>query len=158
MPHRQKIVNLVLDGRSLGPRSPRVEHERQVAIYDLIEENYFAPRGQFVGPYAVTLGVEETRLAIEVRSEHGRELVKIALPLAPLRRVIKDYFLVCDAYVEAIKTSSPSRIEAIDMGRRGLHNEGAEILRERLRDKADVDVQTARRLFTLVCALHFRGR
>jgi uncharacterized protein (UPF0262 family) len=157
MPHRQKIAHLVLDGRTLGPRSAQIEHERQVAIYDLIEENYFAPHGDFVGPYRVRLGAEEARLSFDVRAEDDRELVKIVLPLAPLRRVIRDYFLVCDAYFEAIKTSSPSRIEAIDMGRRSLHNEGAEILRGRLHEKVEMDAPTSRRLFTLICTLHIRG-
>lgn len=152
-----RIVSVTLDERSVVRRSPEVEHERAVAIYDLIEENRFAPIGDKAGPYVLRLSIEENRLNFQISAETEEPLGRIVLALGPFRRVVKDYFTVCESYYAAIKTASPSQIEAIDMGRRGLHNEGADILRERLAGKIDMDANTARRLFTLICVLHIRG-
>lgn len=154
-----RIVNITLDERMGARRNPEVEHERAVAIYDLLEDNHFAPHGDFIGPFVLHLGiVENTRLVFEVYDRTASEqLCSIVLPLVPFRKLVKDYFLVCESYYEAIRTASPSQIEAIDMGRRGLHNEGAELLRERLSGKIEVDHDTSRRLFTLLCVLHVRG-
>ena len=153
----QRIVDITLDEESVVRRSADVEHERAVAIYDLLEENVFAPVGDYRGPYRVHLGIRENRLVIDIRDEADETLGTVILALSPFRRIIKDYFTVCESYFEAIKTASPSRIEAIDMGRRGLHNEGSDLLRTRLDGKIAVDFDTARRLFTLICVLHIRG-
>jgi uncharacterized protein (UPF0262 family) len=128
-----------------------------VAIYDLLETNSFQPVGEFSGPYHILMGMEETRLALDIRDEGDAPLTRILLPLTPFRRIIRDYFTVCESYFQAIKSASPSKIEAIDMGRRGLHNEGSDLLRERLNGKVVVDNETARRLFTLVCILQIRS-
>ena len=157
MSGKQKIVNVFLDERSVVRRSASVEHERKVAIYDLLEKNRFAPTDALNGPYNLHLAIEENRLVFDVHDENDAELTRFTLPLSPLRSIVRDYFLVCDSYYKSIQTASPSRIEAIDMGRRGLHNEGSEILRERLADKVDIDLNTARRLFTLICVLHIRA-
>lgn len=157
MPHTQKIANITLDEKSVVRRSPRVEHEQKVAIFDLLEENQFIPAGGFSGPYNLHLRIEEDRLIFDVRNEAEGPLSEITLSAKSFRRIIKDYFLVCESYFDAIKTKAPSQIEAIDMGRRGLHNEGADLLRDRLDGKAEVDLDTARRLFTLICVLHVRG-
>ena len=153
----RRLANIALDEQSVVRRSPEVEHERAVAIYDLLEGNYFAPAGVDQGPFNLHLAIEENRLQFDIRDEAEQPLVKVGLPLSPFRRLVKDYFTVCESYFEAIKTASPSRIEAIDMGRRGLHNEGSELLRERLDGKIEIDFDTARRLFTLICVLHIRG-
>jgi uncharacterized protein (UPF0262 family) len=153
----KRIVKIELDDPGVVYRTRDVEHERAVAIYDLIESNHFAPVGHEGGPYHVVLGIAENRAVLTIRTAEGAEVGEVPLPLASLRRVIKDYFVVCESYYQAIKTLSPSQIEAIDMGRRGLHNEGSEILREKLAARVDVDQNTARRLFTLVCVLHVRG-
>lgn len=157
MPHRQRIVHVQLDEKTMVRRKPEVEHERNIAIYDLLEENYFAPHGDYLGPYNLHLSLEDNRLLFDVRSQDGTPLVVVPLPLKPFQSIVKDYFLICESYYAAIKKASPSQIEAIDMGRRGLHNEGSELLRERLAGKVDVDFDTARRLFTLLCVLHIRG-
>lgn len=152
-----RIVHIELDERTVVRRSADVEHERAVAIYDLIEANYFKPHLDGVGPYHVTLSVQENRLVFGVKDEAGTTLGELALGLVAFRRIVKDYFTVCESYFQAIKTAPPSQIEAIDMGRRGLHNEGSELLREQLKDKIELDFDTARRLFTLLCVLHIRG-
>ncbi len=154
---RRKISRIDLDERSIVRRSPDVEHERAVALFDLIEENQFAPLSHDGGPYHLHLGIEENRLIFDIRLETGTEIEKVVLPLTPFRRVVKDYFTVCESYYNAIKHATPSHIEAIDMGRRAVHNEGSEILRERLEGKIALDLNTARRLFTLICVLHIRG-
>jgi uncharacterized protein (UPF0262 family) len=151
------IAKVTLDERTVVRRSPEVEHERAVAIFDLIEESHFAPVGDSSGPYSLHLSIIENRLVIDVRTEKEQPLGKVILALSPFRRIVKDYFTICESYYQAIRTSSPSQIEAIDMGRRGLHNEGSDLLRERLAGKIDLDVTTARRLFTLICVLHIRG-
>ena len=153
----QRIVHIALDERTVIRRSPDIEHERRVAMYDLLEENRFRPVGDYQGPDSLELGMEENRLVMAIGDPGGGPLGRVLLPLSPFRRVIKDYFTICESYYQAIKTASPSQIEAIDMGRRGLHNEGAELLRERLVDKIEIDEDTARRLFTLVCVLQIRG-
>lgn len=154
---KRRLANITLDEHSVVRRSPEVEHERAVAIYDLLEGNHFAPAEIDKGPFNLHLAIEESRLQFDIRDESEQPLTKVALPLSPFRRLIKDYFTVCESYFEAIKTASPSRIESIDMGRRGLHNEGSELLRERLDGKIEIDFDTARRLFTLICILHIRG-
>lgn len=157
MPHRQKITQITLDEKTFLRRSPQVEHERKVAIYDLLEENSFKPISPLTGPYCVQLGIKEDRLQFVICDEQEEPLTSLSLSLKPFRGIIKDYFLICESYFEAIKTKAPSRIEAIDMGRRGLHNEAAEMLRDRLSEKVEIDIDTARRLFTLICVLHVRG-
>ena len=152
-----RLVAVELDEGSILRSTPDVEHERAVAIYDLIEENEFEPLGDDGGPYRLKLSLVEKRLVFLVEREEGDPVVTHILSLTPLRKVVKDYFLICESYFEAIKTATPSQIEAIDMGRRGVHNEGSRILMERLEGKIRVDMQTARRLFTLVCALHWKG-
>ena len=154
---RRRICKVTLDERTVVRRSPEVEHERAVAIFDLIEESHFAPVGYSHGPYNLHLGIVENRLVMDVRTEQGEELSKVILALSPFRRIVKDYFTVCESYYQAIRSASPSQIEAIDMGRRGLHNEGSDLLRERLAEKIELDATTARRLFTLICVLHIRG-
>ena len=152
-----RIVRIELDERTVVRRSADVEHERAVAIYDLIEANYFKPHLDGAGPYHLVLSARENRLVFAIADDGGTALGEVALGLVAFRRIVKDYFTVCESYFEAIKTAPPSRIEAIDMGRRGLHNEGSELLRAQLKDKIDLDFDTARRLFTLLCVLHIRG-
>jgi uncharacterized protein (UPF0262 family) len=152
-----RLASVTIDEGSMGRPSADIEHERAVAIYDLIEQNVFAPVGHAGGPYALALSISENRLVFDVRLADGSPVIAHLLSLTPLRRIVKDYFLVCDSYYKAIRTATPSQIEAIDMGRRGLHDEGSNVLMERLRDKIVVDFETARRLFTLVCVLHWRG-
>jgi len=154
---KQRIVNIFLDEKSLVRRAAHVEHERKVAVYDLLEDNHFAPVGDDRGPYTLHLGIENNRLVFDIRTEGGDKLDRFTLPLNSFRKIVKDYFIVCESYLEAIKTAPPSRIEALDMGRRGLHNEGSDILRDRLEGKVDINKRTARRLFTLICVLHIRA-
>ena len=157
MSEKQRIVNIFLDEKSLVRRAAHVEHERKVAVYDLLEDNHFAPVGDDRGPYTLHLGIEDNRLLFDIHTEGGDRLDRFTLPLNSFRRIVKDYFMVCESYFKAIKTAPPSRIEALDMGRRGLHNEGSDILRDRLEGKVDIDKRTARRLFTLICVLHIRA-
>lgn len=152
-----RIVEIALDDALGGRLRPEVEHDRAVAIQDLIDENAFRLCQGASGPYRLELGIDGGRLLLRVFPVDGGEATVFGLALSPFRRVIKDYFVVCDSYFEAIKTKAPSQIEAIDMGRRGLHNEGAEKLRERLSGRAEIDTPTARRLFTLICVLHARS-
>ena len=152
----ERIVSLALDERTVIRRSPDIEHERRVAIYDLLEDNRFSPAG-LNGPYRVHLGMEENRLVLDIRTEADEPLNRQLLPLMPFRRIIKDYFTVCESYYQAIKSASPSQIEAIDMGRRGLHDEGSSRLMESLEGRIAMDLETARRLFTLICVLQIRG-
>ena len=153
-----KIVALDLDEGTIIRRSVEVEHERKVAMYDLLDMNRFRPVGDFKGPYKVRLGIEDgKRLVFRIDNEKGDHLTDINLPLSPFRRIVRDYFQICGSYYDAIKKLSPSQIETIDMARRGLHNEGADVLVDALKDKIEVDKATSRRLFTLVCVLHIRG-
>lgn len=154
---RDRIVDIALDEASMVRRSAEVEHERAVAIFDLLETNSFALVGGGEGPYRLHLALVENRLLFDVRDGQGSKLRDIVLSLTPFRKVVKDYFMICESYYAAIKKLSPSQIEALDMGRRGLHNEGSELLQERLAGKVEVDFDTARRLFTLICALHIKG-
>jgi uncharacterized protein (UPF0262 family) len=153
----KRLVKLTLDESSLGRSTPDVEHERAVAIYDLIDQNSFAPVGHDGGPYWLHLAVVGNRLVFEVRTADEQAVVSHHLSLTPLKRIVKDYFMICDSYYAAIRTSTPSQIEAIDMGRRALHNEGSELLMERLKNKVEVDFDTARHLFTLITVLHWKG-
>lgn len=156
-PDTARLIDVTLD-ESVGRATPDIEHERAVAIFDLVEENSFRPVGDTAGgPYKLTLSLAGSRLVFTVTREDGAPVATHILSLTPLRRIVKDYFLVCESYYEAIRSATPSRIEAIDMGRRGLHNEGSQTLMNRLEGKIDVDFDTARRLFTLVCVLHWRG-
>ena len=157
-----KLTAVRLDDRGLPPPTPEVEQERRQALYDLIEENDFrlAPRdGQTPppGPYHLALSVRDGRLAFEVTTEDGTPAGAFVLSLTPFRQVIKDYFAICASYFDAVKRLPAAQIEAIDMGRRGIHNEGSTLLMERLAGKVDCDFDTARRLFTLICVLHFKG-
>jgi len=154
---RQRLAAVTLDEETIGRSNPDVEHERQVAIYDLLEQNSFAPVGHSGGPYALHLSITGNRLAFDIRDQNGKPVVAHLLSLTPLRRIVKDYHLICDSYYQAIRTATPDKIEAIDMGRRGVHNEGSRILMERLKGKVAMDVNTARRLFTLICVLHWKG-
>ncbi|WP_369060199.1 UPF0262 family protein [Caulobacter sp. 73W] len=152
-PHVLKAVEI--DEESLAAASRDQEQERQVAIYDLLEANSFQPEGAAGGPYDLKISLVENRLALDIT---GPEFAyRHVLSLSPFRMVIKDYFIVCESYYHAIRNSTPQQIEALDMGRRGLHNEGSTLLRERLEGKVTLDFDTARRLFTLICALHWRG-
>jgi uncharacterized protein (UPF0262 family) len=156
-PQRARLIDVELDD-TIGRSTPDVEHERAVAIFDLIEENSFAPVGDTgQGPYRLKLSLVEARLVFDIAREEGEAVVTHILSLTPFRRLVKDYYLICESYYEAIRNATPSQIEAIDMGRRGLHNDGSQTLMDRLAGKIDIDFGTARRLFTLVCVLHWRG-
>ena len=152
-----RLVDITLDQTSIGHVNANVDHEREVAIFDLLEDNSFEVVGRDNGPYKLGLSIVETRLVFNITSIDDIEVVTHLLSLTPFRRIIKDYFVVCETYYEAIKTSPASRIQAIDMGRRGLHDDGSRILMERLDGKVEVDFPTARRLFTLIAALHWKG-
>jgi uncharacterized protein (UPF0262 family) len=152
-----RIIDIILDEQSIGNTTPEVEHERQVAIFDLLENNLFALENGRPGPYRLRLSIAEKRLIFDVSNEKNIPLAVIMLSLTPFSKLIKDYFLVCGSYYEAIRTATPSRIEAVDMGRRGLHDEGSHLLMERLKGKIITDFTTARRLFTLITALHWKG-
>ncbi|MFN3522628.1 MAG: UPF0262 family protein [Phenylobacterium sp.] len=150
-----RLQSVEIDEESLAAASRDQEQERQIAIFDLLEENYFKPEGASGGPYDLHMGLMENRLVLDVTGP-GYERRHI-LSLSPFRTLIKDYFLICESYYQAIRNSTPQQIEALDMGRRGLHNEASNLLRTRLEGKIDTDIDTARRLFTLICALHWRG-
>ncbi len=154
---KNRLLEVLLDEASLAPASPNAEHERRIALFDLKEANSFAVVGDERGPYVLTLSLAEGRLAFDVASAEGERVSLHQTPISPLRKIIKDYHLLCESYHNAIRNASPSQIEAIDMGRRGLHNEAAELLQAALQGKFDIDTETARRLFTLICALHIRG-
>ncbi|MGP1357184.1 UPF0262 family protein [Roseicyclus sp.] len=156
------ICQIDIDTSGMPAPTPEIEQERKVAVFDLLEENSFVlpPReGREMpdGPYRLTLAIREKRLVFDVDTEDGREAAEFHLSLSPFRQVVKDYWQICESYYDAVKRLPPSQIEAIDMARRGIHNEGARILEERLEGKAEVDMDTARRLFTLICVLHFGG-
>ncbi|MBI3515079.1 MAG: UPF0262 family protein [Proteobacteria bacterium] len=153
----KRIAHLELDEHTVLRRNADVEHERSVAIFDLLEENFFRPVGHDGGPYHLRLGIEENRLVLDIRDSREEPVDRVLLPIVPFRSIVRDYFMVCESYYAAIRQATPSQIEAIDMGRRGLHNEGSELLRERLAEKIEIDFDTARRLFTLLCVLHIRG-
>jgi uncharacterized protein (UPF0262 family) len=155
---KARLVAITLDEASIRRANPNIEHEREVAIYDILESNKFELEGRREGgPYTLNLGLVEDRLVFAVAQEAGDDTFTVVLSLTPLRRLIKDYFIVCESYYEAIRTAPPSRIQSIDMGRKALHDEGSRVLQERLEGKISVDGDTARRLFTLICALHWKG-
>jgi uncharacterized protein (UPF0262 family) len=151
------LVGVTLDENSIGRSGPDVEHERAVAIYDLLEDNTFAPIEGGSGPFKLHLSVTGNRLVFDIRRANDAPLMAHHLSLSPLRRIVKDYFMICDSYYAAIRTATPERIEALDIGRRALHDEGSQLLMERLQRKVKVDFGTARRLFTLICVLHWKG-
>ncbi|WP_417516687.1 UPF0262 family protein [Minwuia sp.] len=158
MSDQNRIAAISLDNSSIKSWGPDVDHERKVAIFDLIEQNSFRPVGdEYHGPFNVHLTIEDNRLAIQICGEDDVEQGRIVLALSTFRSTVRDYFKICESYFSAIKTATPSRIEAIDMGRRGIHNQGSELLQERLQDKIEIDFDTARRLFTLICVLHIRA-
>ncbi|WP_293574852.1 UPF0262 family protein [Phaeobacter sp.] len=157
-----RISHIELDDRNLLPPTPEIEQERKVAIFDLIEDNSFAlpardERAVPEGPYHLALAIREKRLVFDVSAESGEKAAEFHLSLSPFRQVVKDYYQICESYFTAVKTLPPSQIETIDMARRGIHNEGSRVLQERLEGKAEIDTDTARRLFTLICVLHFGG-
>ena len=157
-----RISHIELDDRNLPPPTPEIEQERKVAIFDLLEENAFDlpkrdDRTVPDGPYRLNLSIRDKRLVFDVATESEEKAAEFHLSLGPFRQVVKDYFQICESYFDAVKSLPPSQIETIDMARRGIHNEGSRVLQERLEGKADVDTDTARRLFTLICVLHFGG-
>src|SRR5262245_8888443 len=154
---KARLSAISLDSTSIKRGTSGIEHEREVAIYDILESNFFSLVGRDEGPYTLNLSIAEDRLVLAVGQETGANVFTVVLSLTPLRRVMKDYFIVCENYYRAIRTAPPSRIQAIDMGRRTLHDEGSRVLLERLKGKITVDNDTARRLFTLICALHWKG-
>jgi uncharacterized protein (UPF0262 family) len=154
-PSKHRLQSVVLDDESLAAVSRDQEQERQIAIFDLLEENAFAPEGAEAGPYDLRIALIDNRLALDITGPgYARRHL---LSLSPLRGVVKDYRMVCESYYDAIRNATPQKIEALDMGRRGLHNEGSALLRRRLAGKVEIDVDTARRLFTLICALQWRA-
>ncbi len=156
-----RIIDIKLDERTILWRNADVEQERRIAIFDLLEDNHFAPQRKhddgYAGPYKVLLRVEEGRLVVEIRRENDEPLEAVILGLGRFRRSIREYFAICDSYYQAINNASPQQIETVDMARRGIHNQAAEMLMERLEGKIEVDFDTARRLFTLICVLHIKG-
>jgi len=152
-----RIASILLDEKSVVKRTPEIEQEREVAISDLLENNHFKPKGASGGPYRLSLSVTENRLVFDVARDNGQRVGRTLLSLAPFRRVVKDYFLICDSYYKAMRTAPPGQIESLDMGRRALHNEGTELLMKRLQGKIETNFDTARRLFTLICVLHLKG-
>ena len=157
-----KLIDVQVDDSGLPPPTPEIEQERRVAVFDLLEDNSFdlperdgkaAPKG----PYKLILAIRERRLVFDILTQKDAKAAEFHLSLGPFRQVVKDYFQICESYFDAVKKLPPSQIEAIDMARRGIHNEGARVLQERLEGKADIDIDTARRLFTLICVLHWGG-
>jgi uncharacterized protein (UPF0262 family) len=157
VPPPQRIAEITLDQRTVVRRSPEIEHERAIAITDLLKENRFTPESGLAGPFHVHLAVAENRLTMQIRNPYDGSSETVVLPLAPFRRTVKDYFLVCESYYGAMRGRRLDQVEAIDVGRRSLHDEGATLLTERLAGKVAVDHDTARRLFTLICVLHLRA-
>ena len=156
-----RIVHIEIDDGALPPPTPEIEQERRVAVFDLLEDNSFVLPDRdgrdAPGPFRLDLSIRERRLVFDLATEGGDKAAELHLSLGPFRQVVKDYFQICESYFDAVKTLPPSQIEAIDMARRGIHNEGARVLQERLDGKAELDIDTARRLFTLICVLHFGG-
>ncbi|NND42243.1 MAG: UPF0262 family protein [Silicimonas sp.] len=157
-----RIAHIDIDDSALPPPTPEIEQERKVAVFDLLEENSFSlsdPEGRGIpeGPYRLSLAIRDRRLVFDITTEADKPAAEFHLALGPFRQVVKDYYQICESYFDAVKKLPPSQIEAIDMARRGIHNEGGRIVQERLEGKADLDIDTARRLFTLICVLHFGG-
>jgi uncharacterized protein (UPF0262 family) len=156
-PSTFRICAIELDEKTVVRRTRQIEQEREIAIYDLLEENMFRPNGSPGGPYKLVLGIEESRLIFDIRLEDDTAHGRIMLSLTPFRRVVKDYFIICESYFQAIRNAPPSQIETLDMSRRATHDEGSKLLMQRLKDKIELDHDTARRLFTLICVLHLKG-
>lgn len=154
---RTRLIGIEFDPASITRGNPNIEHEREVAVFDLLDSNVFEVEGRDDGPFRLKLAIVEDRLVFGIGNESAETLVTHMLSLTPLRRVMKDYFIVCESYYQAIRSAPPSRIQSIDVGRRALHDEGSTVLRERLKGKITVDHDTARRLFTLICTLHWKG-
>ena len=154
---RDRLSEITLDPKSLASASANIEHELEVAIFDIIDGNAFAVEGLDRGPYTLYLAISEDRLQLTIGAADEAGLAQHSVPLTPLKRIMKDYFLVCETYYEAVRSAPPARIQAIDVNRRSLHDEGSTVLRDRLLTKIVVDSNTARRLFTLLCALHWKG-
>lgn len=152
-----RLIEVVIDEAVPARRSADAEHERRVAIFDLIEDNHFVPNGGGEGPFVLRLSIVEGRLLFDIGNAEGQAVTKVTLPLQPFRGLLRDYSLICESYYQAIKNAPRSRIEAIDMGRRGIHNEGAELMIEKLEGQIELDLDTARRLFTLVFVMQMRG-
>ncbi len=157
-----RITHIEIDDSALPPPTPEIEQERRVAVFDLLEDNTFAlpareGKSPAAGPYRLLLAIRERRLVFDLQTEAEEPAAEFHLSLGPFRQVVKDYYQICESYFDAVKKLPPGQIEAIDMARRGIHNEGARVLQERLEGKADLDIDTARRLFTLICVLHFGG-
>ncbi len=161
-PAPDRLIEVTLDETGLAPPTPEIEQERRVAVFDLLEDNRFAlparaERPAPGGPYRLALAIRDRRLVFDLATEAGARAAAFHLSLTPFAQVVKDYFQICEAYFDAVKRLPPAQIEAIDMGRRGIHNEGSRILLDRLEGKVETDMATARRLFTLICVLHFKG-
>ncbi len=152
----ERIEAITLDDASIIKRAPEVEHERMIALIDIVHNNQFAPIGINAGPYKVFLSVRENRMHLSISSATLKTPHLVQVPVFPLKKIIKDYFLICESYFEAIKMANNYRVEAVDMGRRGVHNEGSQLLKDMLKDKIEMDFDTARRLFTLICVLHIK--
>lgn len=152
-----RLSEISLDPASIARGNSNIEHEREVAIYDILEGNVFAVEGRSDGPYKLVIGLVDERLALNISNDAGGLVATHQLSMTPMRRIMKDYFMVLDSYYQAIRTAQPSKIQAIDMGRRGLHDEGSRVLMERLEGKVTLDFDTARRIFTLISALHWKG-
>lgn len=155
-PKTHRLVAVTMDDSLAAGANPDIAHERDIAVFDLIDDNHFC-LVEATGPYSLHISIVERRLVLKISADPSGKTAMIVLSLTPFRRIMRDYFLVCETYYEAIRTAPPSHIEAIDMGRRGLHDEGSQVLRDRLSGKVEMNFQTARRLFTVICALHRRG-
>ena len=152
-----RVVAVTLDEESIGRSGPDIEHERAIAIYDLVEQNLFAPEGDHIGPFTLHIGITGNRLMFDIKRADGAPCVVYLLSLTPFRRIVKDYFMICDSYYQAIRKATAAEIETIDMARRAVHDDAANLLLERLDGKVETDFPTARRLFTLICVLHIKG-
>ncbi len=152
-----RIIDITIDNKSLGRGNANIEHEREVAIFDILDGNSFAVEGEHAGPYKLHLSTAEDRLQMAIANENGEPVAQHVVPMTPLKRIMKDYFMVCETYYAAVRTAPPAKIQAIDVNRRALHDEGSSVLKDKLLPKITVDADTARRLFTLVCALHWKG-
>jgi uncharacterized protein (UPF0262 family) len=153
---RSRLAKVHLDEATLPRVSPDADHERAVAIFDLVEENVFVVIGRDDGPYALSIAQQEGKLAFAARNEAGETVAEFVVSMTPFRPLLKDYFMVCETYYAAIRTASPRQIEAIDRERTKLHNEGAALMSTRIADKVEIDAATARRLFALISALHWK--
>lgn len=154
---RDRLIEITLDAKSLGRANANIEHEREVAIFDIIDGNSFRVDDMDAGPYKLHLSLSDERLVLAISPAEGGEPIELGVALTPLKRIVKDYFMICESYYEAVRTAPPARIQAIDVSRRALHDEGSVLLKEKLLPRIVVDEDTARRLFTLVCSLHWKG-